>query len=164
MHHPISSLLGSNTKPEITGYVAPGYEPVLEIFEKIMSDGMEDKVQSAAFVNGELVVNLVGIVNPAKASHDISGAKYGADSTQNVFSSTKALSSIIIAMLVDRGLLSYDRRICEVWPGHFKYFAYSPTWLISNCRVRTKGKRYDYCGRPLEARGGDGEVCFCNRW
>lgn len=120
MHHPISSLFGSNSKPEISGFVASGYEPVREVFEKIMNDGMEDKVQTAAFVNGELVLNLVGIVDPANATHDISGAKYCSDSTQNVFSSTKALSSIIVAMLVDRGLLHYDMRISDIWPGQIQ--------------------------------------------
>lgn len=117
MHHPIASLFGYNAKPEITGYVAPGYEPVRDVFTKIMNDGMEDKVQAAAFVDGQLVVNLVGIVNSESSTHDKSGAKYGDNSTQNVFSSTKALSSVIVAMLVDRGLLSYDQPICEVWPG-----------------------------------------------
>lgn len=33
-----------------------------------------------------------------------------------MFSSTKAVTSVVIAMLVDRGLLSYDTKIADVWP------------------------------------------------
>ena len=41
---------------------------------------------------------------------------YGPDSLQNIFSSSKSIVAICVALLVQRGLLSYDDRIVEHWP------------------------------------------------
>ena len=41
---------------------------------------------------------------------------YSEDSLQNIFSSTKVITSLVIAMLADRGHLRYDQRIAELWP------------------------------------------------
>ena len=72
-------------------------------------------LQACAYVNGELVLDLVGVINK---DHDLS-RKYNAATIQNVFSSSKAVSSIAVAMLVDRGHLRYDMKIVDVWPGMF---------------------------------------------
>lgn len=171
MHHPISSLFGLNAKPEVTGFVAPGYEYVKEVFSQIMEDGMEDKVQAAAFVDGELVVNLVGIVDPERSTHDATGAKYSDDSTQNVFSSTKALSSVVVAMLVDRGLLRYDMFISDVWPGNTRPHIISSiietntliVFLYINniiCRVCPERERGNHYRGSNEARGWHGKIRF----
>jgi CubicO group peptidase (beta-lactamase class C family) len=63
------------------------------------------------------VVNLVGVANKKKANHPESFLPYASDAIQNIFSSTKAITSIVIAILVDRGHLRYDMPICEIWPG-----------------------------------------------
>ena len=42
--------------------------------------------------------------------------KYNHESLQNIFSTSKALSSLVVALLADRGLLSYDQPVCELWP------------------------------------------------
>ena len=44
------------------------------------------------------------------------GRSYTKDSIQNVFSSSKAVTSIVVAMLVDRGYISYETAIASVWP------------------------------------------------
>lgn len=70
-----------------------------------------------AFVDGKVVVNLIGVANKKKEKHPESLLPYASDSIQNIFSSTKAITSIVVAMLVDRGHLRYDMPICEIWPG-----------------------------------------------
>ena len=115
MHSPLHIIGVQKKRYIVTGYVAPGYESVKETLESILRDGMEDKVQTCAFVDGEVVVNLMGVVDEVNSSHPNSKLKYGLESMQNIFSSTKAIASIVIAMLVDRGHLKYEMRISDVW-------------------------------------------------
>merc|ERR1719201_35968 len=49
-------------------------------------------------------------------SSSTSDSSYGPDSLVNVFSSGKSLTSLVIAMLADRGHLRYDQRIVDIWP------------------------------------------------
>ena len=63
----------------------------------------------------------MGIYDEGSSHHPVSGYKYSPQSIQNVFSCTKALSSIVVAMLVDKGYIRYDMPIAEIWPGKIKY-------------------------------------------
>ena len=47
----------------ISGNVAPGYEPVKEMFEKNFENGTEEHSQLCAYVKGEKVVDLWGTVD-----------------------------------------------------------------------------------------------------
>lgn len=98
----------------IEGYCKEGYEEVRVKFEKLFQDGMEQNAQVAAYVDGELVVDLCGRFSLSKRSSE--SPQYSQDSIQNVFSSSKALTSIVVAMLVDKKRISYQTRIAEVWP------------------------------------------------
>ena len=67
-----------------------------------------------AFVGGELVVDLV-----CRQTHTYRGqdVEYRRRSLQNVFSTSKAVTSTVVAYLVDKGVLrGYDMRVAEVWP------------------------------------------------
>jgi CubicO group peptidase (beta-lactamase class C family) len=44
-------------------------------------------------------------------------AGYGPDTLQQVFSSTKNLTAIAVAIFVDRGLLAYEEKVSAYWPG-----------------------------------------------
>ena len=117
MHSPLHALCGVDKhKSVVLGHVEPGYESVKEVFQQIIEDGMEDKAQVSAYVDGKLVVSLVGLVDNERHTHTESGLVYDHDSLQNIFSSTKAITSIVISMLVDRNLLKYESSIAEVWP------------------------------------------------
>ena len=94
----------------VFGTVAPGYESVRERFERHVSDGMEDCAQVCAFVHGELVVDIYGYCTKGAQTD------YGASCIQNIFSSSKVITSIVVAMLADRGCLSYNQRVSELWP------------------------------------------------
>lgn len=105
----------------IGGTVASGYEEVAQIFEQHFRDGAEDRAQVCAYVGGFKVLELWGATEEGYAtpSHGAKRAKtisYGSAWLQNIFSSGKSLESLVIAMLVDRGCLSYDEKISAVWP------------------------------------------------
>lgn len=76
---------------------------------------------------GKLVVDLVGrslvapygpkrLVNDEGREVMETMREYDADSLQCVYSSTKNLTAIAIAVLVDRGLLCYDAAVSAYWP------------------------------------------------
>jgi CubicO group peptidase (beta-lactamase class C family) len=105
---------GEDAAARAEGSVAPGFEPVRELFEEHLRRGLEDRAQCCAFVNGVKVVDLWGSGGAAGGGADGSG--YSAGSTQNVFSCTKAITSLVVAMLEDRGHLRYDQEVAELWP------------------------------------------------
>jgi len=114
----------------IGGEVAEGYEEVQYIFEQHFRDGCEDRAQVCAYVGGRKVVDLWGVTESGgaciKGTDCIANSEgnlcqntkncYGPDWMQNVFSSSKSLTSLVVAMLVDRGCMSYDQKISEIWP------------------------------------------------
>jgi len=102
--------MGGNTSREIhvDGTIQPGYETVKDMFENNLRTGRENKAQLCVYVRGEKVVDLWGCADK--------DPKYNADSTTIVFSSTKSLTAIAMAILVDKGLLSYDAKIADYWP------------------------------------------------
>jgi len=98
--------------------VEPGYEPVQEVFLQHFSDGVEDCAQCCIFVKGDKVVDLWG------ARTDDAGEpnyNYGPSSMQNIFSSSKVLSSLVVSMLVDRGHLSYTQLVTNIWPEYAQH-------------------------------------------
>mmetsp|Transcript_13707 Transcript_13707/g.22668 ORF Transcript_13707/g.22668 Transcript_13707/m.22668 type:complete len:507 (-) Transcript_13707:301-1821(-) len=113
MHSPLYTLFGIHKpRTEVMGYVKEGYEPAREAFQQLLDEGMEENMQACAYVNGELVLDLVGVLDK---DHKLSQT-YNASSLQNVFSSSKAVASVVVAMLVDRGHLQYDMKVAEIWP------------------------------------------------
>ncbi|KAF0337248.1 beta-lactamase/transpeptidase-like protein [Gigaspora margarita] len=105
-------LLGigcSDTK--IQGYVASEFIDVKKAFIKNFEDGSEVGSSVAVYYNGKLVVDLYGGYADFETM-----SEYNKDTLQLVFSSTKTLASIMIAYLVDRGLLNYDEKISTYWP------------------------------------------------
>ena len=91
----------------VEGFVAPGYESVKEMFEENFSRGADESSQLCVYVAGEMVVDLWG-------STTISS--YTGDTLTNVFSSTKSITAIAMAALVDLGLINYSDKICKHWP------------------------------------------------
>ena len=81
------------------GTVAPGYESVRDMFEKMLRDGVDTKAQVCIYVGEEKVVDLWGL------APEVEDDLYGPDSIVNMYSSTKVLTSIVVAKMVDRGLL-----------------------------------------------------------
>ncbi|MGW7412968.1 serine hydrolase domain-containing protein [Streptomyces sp. NPDC054863] len=92
---------------EVEGTVAAGYEDVREEFAAALDnpdEGRGHSAQLAAYVRGELVVDIWG------------GPQIEADSLTPVYSSTKGAVYLVVALLVQDGILDLDREVAHYWP------------------------------------------------
>uniref|UniRef100_A0A914ZC62 Beta-lactamase-related domain-containing protein n=1 Tax=Panagrolaimus superbus TaxID=310955 RepID=A0A914ZC62_9BILA len=103
------------TTPEIInveGFVAPGYEGIKDVFEKNFINGWEPEGSSLAIYHkGKLVVDIWGGYADKECRR-----LWKSDTITITFSSTKAMAALCIALLIDRGLLSYEDKIVKFWP------------------------------------------------
>ena len=97
----------SKDSSSIAGHVSPGYESVRDLFEEGFISGREKSAQLCVYVGEEMVVNLW---------YSINNTTYTNNTLTTIFSSSKNLPCIAMAMLHDRGLLCYDAKIEEYWP------------------------------------------------
>jgi CubicO group peptidase (beta-lactamase class C family) len=95
----------------IQGRVEPGFERVREAFEANFAEDLEVGASFAVVRDGALVVDLWG-----GFADEARQRPWQRDTLVNVWSTTKGLASLCVAMLVDRGRLSYDRPVAEWWP------------------------------------------------
>ncbi len=98
----------TNSALIIDGEVAPGFEPVRQLYEHNMRTLTEANTQLCVYVDGKMVVDLWGSA--------VGDDAFSPDSLAGVFSSSKSFESIALAWLLDRGLIGYDHRITEYWP------------------------------------------------
>ena len=80
---------------------------VKEAFQQNFRLGEEISAQLCVVHGDKIVVDLWG---------SVSDPDYDGDCLQTVWSSTKNLTALGIAMLVDRGLLSYGDKVTKHWP------------------------------------------------
>jgi CubicO group peptidase (beta-lactamase class C family) len=95
----------------VQGTVAPGFERVREEFERNLRERDELGAACAAYVGGEKVVDLWGGVRDAR-----SGAPWQEDTVVVLFSTSKGLAAMTLALAHSRGLLDYDERVAAYWP------------------------------------------------
>jgi CubicO group peptidase (beta-lactamase class C family) len=98
----------------VAGTVAPGFEPVRERFAANFqrNDHCREVGAALAVFHGErCIVDLWA--GHADASRTQPWRK---DTLLNVYSTTKGIVAVCVAMLVDRGVLSYDDAVASVWP------------------------------------------------
>jgi CubicO group peptidase (beta-lactamase class C family) len=93
------------------GSVAAGFEAVREEFERNWSERRELGGAVAAYVDGEKVVDLWGGVRDARDE-----SPWEEDTLVLVYSTSKGLAAIALALMHSRGLLDYDERVSEYWP------------------------------------------------
>jgi len=104
----------TSAQPLIQGFCAPGYEHVRAVFESNFSRDDEDCELGAAlciYAGDACVIDLWG------GYADIAKRRpWQQDTLVNVWSTTKGITAIALAMLVERGLITYDQRVSAVWP------------------------------------------------
>jgi CubicO group peptidase (beta-lactamase class C family) len=88
----------------VEGSTAAGFEPVAEEFGQLLAQELDARGQFCAYLGGQRVVDLWG------------GDDVAADDIQGVFSSTKGVSGICVALLVQRGALDLDAPVSRYWP------------------------------------------------
>jgi CubicO group peptidase (beta-lactamase class C family) len=86
------------------GFVAPGFENVLDLFESFLADDPQYSAQLAAYRNGSQVVGLAG------------GPDMDADTFTGAHSCSKGVAAMVIALLVQDGVLDLDAPVAKYWP------------------------------------------------
>ncbi len=96
---------------EIQGSVGPGFEAVRDAFEANFDEGLEVGAACAVYHRGEKVVDLWGGLRDPKTE-----SPWLEDTLVLVFSTTKGMSSLALAVAHSRGLFEYDEKVATYWP------------------------------------------------
>ena len=88
-----------------------GFEPVREAFAKNFAERGELGGACCVCRHGEKVVDLWGGIRD-----EATGAPWRADTMVLVFSATKGLAAMTLALAHSRGWLDYDEKIAAYWP------------------------------------------------
>ena len=99
---------------DVAGTVAPGFEAARERFVANFhrDDHCREVGAALAVFHGERCV-----VDLWAGHMDAGGARpWQQDTLLNVYSTTKGIVAVCVAMLVDRRVLSYDDTVASVWP------------------------------------------------
>jgi CubicO group peptidase (beta-lactamase class C family) len=95
----------------IEGYVSPGFEAVREAFIENFSHRGELGAACCAYHQGEKIVDLWGGIRSKPT-----GEPWEEDTMVLVYSATKGLAAMTLAVAHSRGWLDYEERVCTYWP------------------------------------------------
>src|SRR5262245_12632421 len=95
----------------VHGTVAPGFELVREVFSNNFRHRGEIGAACAVYLRGEKVVDLWG----GQRDHE-TGAPWEEDTMVMVFSTTKGMSALALAVAHSRGLFQYDEPVATYSP------------------------------------------------
>jgi CubicO group peptidase (beta-lactamase class C family) len=86
------------------GTVAPEFAHVQDLFDALLREDPDYSAQLAVYHHGTKVVDLVG------------GPHVSGDSITGAYSCSKGVAALVIALLVQDGLLDLDREVTGYWP------------------------------------------------
>jgi CubicO group peptidase (beta-lactamase class C family) len=95
----------------VHGEVEQGYGPVADAFRRNFTEGGEIGAAVAVYRDGEQVVDLWGGYRDG-----LERSPWERDTLVNVFSTTKGIASMAIAVAHSRALLDYDAPVATYWP------------------------------------------------
>jgi CubicO group peptidase (beta-lactamase class C family) len=105
-------VLKVTVSPElIGGDVDEGYGKVADAFRANFASGREVGAAMAVYRNGVKVVDLWG-----GYGNGISKTPWQRDTMVNMFSTTKGVAALAVALAVSRGLFGYDDKVVDHWP------------------------------------------------
>ena len=96
---------------EIHGFVSSGYEAVREAFAENFVRRREVGAACCVYHRGEKVVDLWGGVG-----NKATGEPWQEDTMALVYSATKGMAAMTLALAHSRGWLDYDELVCKYWP------------------------------------------------
>jgi CubicO group peptidase (beta-lactamase class C family) len=95
----------------IEGFTDPRFAPLRAAFASCFADGLEHGGAVAVVIDGKLVADLWG------GHADKARTKpWTRDTLVNVWSVSKGVVALAVAMLVERGALRYDDPVANAWP------------------------------------------------
>ena len=104
-------LVTAPNRVVVQGHVSPGFEPVREAFAENFTRRRELGGACCAYYRGEKVVDLWGGIRDSKT-----GEPWEQDTMAIVFSATKGLAAMTLALAHSRGWLDYEERVAAYWP------------------------------------------------
>jgi CubicO group peptidase (beta-lactamase class C family) len=123
-HPPQCTLFGVHCPQvaKVEGTTSSRLKPLVSHYQQIINRG--DELESCFVVYSTYCILLINIIEGNHKLVDlcagnvttVNGVKPFRDVVQNVFSSTKNVVKIVVAMLVDRGLIDYDEPVAKYWP------------------------------------------------
>lgn len=93
------------------GDVAQGYGKVADAFRANLETGGEVGGAVSVYRDGVKVVDLWGGYR-----NGLTKSPWQADTMVNMFSTTKGVTALTLAVAVSQGLLSYDAKVADYWP------------------------------------------------
>jgi len=93
------------------GTCSARFEPLRELFASKLESGADLGASVALNIEGEMVVDLWG-----GWADEARTVPWGENTITNVFSTTKAMTSLAALVLVDRGQLDPDATVASYWP------------------------------------------------
>ncbi|CAD6193583.1 unnamed protein product [Caenorhabditis auriculariae] len=119
-----SSLLSPHINDDsVHGYVDEEFHAVRDAFQRNFGEGLErEGAAFAVYRHGRRVAHLWGGFADGESNR-----KWKPTTRSVLFSATKAIASLVIATLVDRGLIDYEDRVVTHWPGYGQYGKNSTT-------------------------------------
>jgi CubicO group peptidase (beta-lactamase class C family) len=103
--------MAKQTNIQVSGFVKPGFEPVWATFNENFSNKGELGASCCIYYQGEKVVDLWGGVR-----NKTTGDPWEENTMALVFSTTKGMSAMAIALAHSRGWLDYEETVCAYWP------------------------------------------------
>ncbi len=97
---------------EIHGTVSAAFQPVREVFAENFSSRDELGAAFCVYHCGGKVVDLWGGIRNVAT-----GEPWEKDTMVLVFSTTKGLAAMVMALAHSRGWIDYEERVCTYWPG-----------------------------------------------
>ena len=95
----------------ISGVCESKFSEIGDIFEDAVESGFDTGANIAIEHEGKMVVNLIGGYKDREGTDPWTN-----ETILNVFSTTKAITAICIARLVDQGKLDLSNNVSEYWP------------------------------------------------
>lgn len=96
---------------EINGFVAPGFESVYDAFVENFTKRHELGGACCVYRNGEKIVDLWG-----GTRNKTTGEPWEHDTMTVVYSTTKGLAAMAMALVHSRGWIDYDEKVATYWP------------------------------------------------
>ena len=104
-------FLAAPTDATVHGSVSPGFEPVRDVFAENFAKRHERGGACCVYYKGQKVVDLWGGVR-----NTVTGDPWEADTMVLVYSATKGLAAMTLAVAHSRGWLDYDAHVADYWP------------------------------------------------
>lgn len=96
-------------KIQLDGSLHPDYQSMSGLFEGIL-ERQHGGAALSVYHHGECVVDLWG------GDQDSRGTPWKSDTLATSFSTTKGVTSTLVHIMADRGLINYDAKVADYWP------------------------------------------------